>query len=1152
MVAAPQFTTRDGTSTTSSLVLTTNRENIIFQGTVEPNSVDIQVSVNGAAFVSDPTLVTLDGVDFTIPNLSSFPDGLQLAFGNNVIAVRVIDIVGSVSPPATAAVTRVTVIAQAEDNIPTGVRVRRKRDTIDIQAARPAGVVIGGVDVQDLDFRGFNFHASTTPGGTSGYFRINEVPITETSTVFEEDTLDIDDRTIVTSNDGPFLRQRTTFEDIFGNELSLVVDTQTDVLDAGDQLKLTQTLVSRTLTEFIFFNHDRDGGAGIINSDQFVEVEDADPLYYVVSAVYYDPTSGEEFETPFSQEVLGAPLIIDTRIRDLPGRTQLQVVVDFVDAIQRVNEEIALIPGSTTRDVSIDPFSSEAERLWFIVDFVHRSQSFLTLLQVDDANGDGVSDEVFSSAYKQALKAALGFQTDLAVQTLIDTQFDKLAGNLQMSRLPGRPSVGQAVFYSTSKPSQDVNIASGTVVSTDADTDNGLPAVRFNVGGTFLMPAADADAFFNFKTQRYEVIADIVADTIGTDGNRPAGQIKNISGSVSGFQVTNTEATVFGTLRESNNALATRAELAFVSVDAGTEGGYAKSAAGLVGIVKTKIVKSGDALMMRDYDDVRAKHIGGKVDIWIQGLRERTVSERFAFTFEIARDIRCQIVDLTNLIFRVLDDRVTVNTPIDEILNDASKGLGVRNGTAGKDYDLTGVTIIDFETFQVDASIQTFTTFIDDLILADYRFRSLNQFTFTFQPVRRVISVSGESAGALDSSQGFDLFKTDDPLLTGESTIAQDFLRINQVSGVPTGATIQVSDESHVMIGFFLERLQNIGINTTTIRVFSSDRVTEYDGPDTASPDFEIAEGTATTPATIVRSAASTIVSGQTVVVDYEHDENFTVTYVINDLLQQLQQTIAAQRHVTADVLVKQAIANSVEIDTTVQLKRGATKDKTDPAVRSSVSTELNQKLIGEGSAQSDMINAIDSTTGVDFQVLPLARMGHEDGSRKLREGVSSASLRLPTLDIGGNRIFILTGGLQSPTTDGGGLETEHKGVFQDDVAMALSSTLTNVSLLSNQAYIIGAEGAVISGYSDDATIIAETGITDPSDIVDERLARTANHVVISLSGADDPQDEPDNHVYAASYVVRNDNGPHDITASQVEFIDLGAFVLTFREAPTT
>jgi hypothetical protein len=457
--------------------------------------------------------------------------------------------------------------------------------------------------------------------------------------------------------------------------------------------------------------------------------------------------------------------------------------------------------------------------------------------------------------------------------------------------------------------------------------------------------------------------------------------------------------------------------------------------------------------------------------------------------------------------------------------------------------------ILDYQTFQVNTAIPQPPTFIDDIITADYRFRAVNQFVPTFQPVRRVISVVGEASGALDIDDGFDLFKIEDPLLEGESTIASDYIQINQIGGIPTGASIIITDERHVMIGFFEERLQSIGINTATIRVFDQTRVVEYDGPTAASPDFEVIAGTATTPAKIVRTASSDIVSGQTVSVDYEHDENFTVTYVVNDLLRELQNRVDVQSHTTADVLAKQAVQNSVDLDTTVQLKLGAKKDTVDPAIRSNVSLELNQKLIGQGTAQSDQINAIDSTTGVDFQVLPLVKMGYADGSRRLREAVLSSFTRLNTLDIGGNVVYLLNNPLQYPTTDGGGLETEHKGIFQNDEARVLSSTLALVGQFPNQGYIIGSDGAIVTGYSDDATLIAD-GFTDPEDIETERLRRTAGHVVVSLPSADGK--EPTDFKYAVSYVIRGDIGPHDLTASQVEFIDLGGFVLTIREATST
>jgi hypothetical protein len=1140
MATAPQIAFRDNSGYTQNLVLSTNLDFIVLTGLVDIKTVDLQVSVNGSPFVSDPTLVYLNGVNFTVPNPSSYPDGIPLELGVNVILLRAIDIVGGVSATSKATITKISLVEGVSALIPTAIRVERKRNVVNVLANLPQGTG------DNFEFIGLNYYASTSPGGISGYFKINSTPVS-TTTTFQEDLLEVSAANTVFDITGRKIRVRVSQEDLYGNEVALAYDQLTDVFGFTGNLKFTSSLQSRNLTQFVSFTHDRTTG---LNSDQFVEVDNTAPLYYVVTGVFYDPSTSSEFETPYSQEVLGSPLIIDTAIRDLPGRTQLQIVLDFVAAIQRADANISLIPGSTTRDVEIDPFASEAERLWFLVDFVHRSSSFLTLLQVDDANGDGISDPVAGSAYKQALRAALGLQTDAAVQQLIDIQFDKLAGNFQRTRLPGRPSVGQVVFYTTTRPSQDITIASGTVVSTDADSSNNLPSVRFLVGGTFILIASQADAYYNFSTRRYEITADIVAETIGANGNRSAGTIKNVSGTVGDLQVINTESTVFGTDRESNSDLAARAMLGFVSVDTGTEGGYTATAAAQVGIIKARVVKSGDPLMMRDYDEVRKKHIGGKVDIWVQGLHERTVTERFAFTFDIARDVRCQIIDLANLVFRVLDSRVTVNTPITEILDNPLQGLGVRNVTQGIDYALSGVTILDYQTFKLNTAIAQPVTAINDIVTADYRFRSVNLFRFTLQPVRRVVSVVGEASGPLDNSAGFNLYKTGDPLLEGESTIAEDYLVINQVGGIPTGASITVNAEQHIMLGFFNEPLSSIGINTATIRVYNQDRTIEYDGPGTAAPDFDIVFGTATTPTQIVRTNPSDIVSGQTVSVDYDHDENFTVTYVINDLLQQLQRTVNSRRHITADVLVKQAVLNSVELETTVQLKPGAARDKVDPAIRSNVSLELDQKIIGQGTAQSDVINSIDSTEGVDFEVVPLARMGYADGSRKLREAISSASLHIVSLDIGGNQVFILSNALHFPTTDGGGLSTEHRGVFQNDEAMVLSETALLVGQLPNQAYIIGAGGAVLTGYSDDATLIL-AGFTTAEEIEAERIRLTANHVLLSLSGAGTPPDSPANHVYAVSYVVRNDVGPHDIPAAQVEFLDLGNFTLTIRESTT-
>jgi hypothetical protein len=137
MAVTPKFELRDGSGYATQIVYTTNRDNTTLEGAVDETAVDIQVSVNGAAFVSDPTLVKLDMLSFMVPNPTSHPDGLPLDPGLNTIAVRVIDIIGGVSAPATASITRVSTYTDALTYIPTGIKILRRRDSVDVLIAKP-------------------------------------------------------------------------------------------------------------------------------------------------------------------------------------------------------------------------------------------------------------------------------------------------------------------------------------------------------------------------------------------------------------------------------------------------------------------------------------------------------------------------------------------------------------------------------------------------------------------------------------------------------------------------------------------------------------------------------------------------------------------------------------------------------------------------------------------------------------------------------------------------------------------------------------------------------------------------------------------------------------------------------------------------------
>jgi hypothetical protein len=234
-----------------------------------------------------------------------------------------------------------------------------------------------------------------------------------------------------------------------------------------------------------------------------------------------------------------------------------------------------------------------------------------------------------------------------------------------------------------------------------------------------------------------------------------------------------------------------------------------------------------------------------------------------------------------------------------------------------------------------------------------------------------------------------------------------------------------------------------------------------------------------------------------------------------------------------------------VTIETTVQLADGATKNNVDPKIRTAVSLALDTKTIGQGIAQSNVDSAINDTTGVQFNVLPMALMAYADGSLKLRESVASDYEPLASLAIGGNVVFILTQELENPTTDGGGYVTEHHGVFQDDQQLTNATSLLTVGQNAGQGWVIGSDGAIIQGYSDDATLAAEGFL--PDQIPAQRLLLTANHALVSILGSGTTPDNPENHVYTISYVVRGATGSQDITVSSMEYTDLGNLVLTYR-----
>lgn len=1153
MATAPLIDYLNGSGSTQNLTVTTNLAGLAFTGRLDPNTVDVQVSINGAGFVSDPTLVGLTLPTFAVPNPASFPSGLTLEKGQNFIQLRAIDVFGSVSPVSTISVT---VVADVDVGViqapPTGIQIVRHASDIELRwydpfsdsTPSPVGPVAPASPI------GYNVYASTGAGGTaSGYQKINRdlIPastppksVVQESIMFDEsfDLVDTDGNNLV-------IVSRTT-DPASGATVAQTTETSFPLV-LTKNFRLRTVVSDIRVQKFYSFHHDRSAGiaSGVLNNDLFGAVSPSDPLFYVVTAVYFDSITGQMMESRYSSEISGLPLPLDTTVRGIRIRDRRTVAQDYITEVSQTEPTLSLIPGSTIREVHIEPFSNEIQKAYFLLDFVHRSKSFAALLQIDDPTFSGTPVPVSQSPYKQNLATALGLTSDASTQALINGAFDSLAKNFGRTRTGLRSATVVQTFYTKTRPTRDLVVSQNALVRSSTNSK----APRFRSRGLVRLTAADAQKYYNPDKQRYEITVSMVAETPGSAGNVPAGTLDTVVSGATGLQTENTEASDFGEDVQSNLSLAEECIRSLIALDTGTAGGYEDTAIGTPGLLEAKVVKAGDDLMMRDYDPVRQKHVGGKVDMYVKGTIERTVTEKFAFQFQEARNVRFDVIDATNLIFRARDSRLASDNPIQEMLYNPSQGFGLRNHSdfPTASYDLTGAVILDYQTIQLNAALPQPPTKLDDFIEGDYRYRSNNRFTAGVQPVLRISSVVGEVSGTLDPVLGYTLYKLEDPLLYGESTKANDYVSINQVGSVPNGQPVPVNNEQHVLIGAFQEPLGAVGINVYTIAVYSADRLTRYNGPDSPDPDYLIVGGSQTTPVKIIRATASNIPSGSTVSVDYEHDENFTVTYVVNDVLQQLQSRIEKSRHVTADVLVKQAVENPMSTEATVQLAPNAVQSVVDDSIRTAFTVLTDSKGIGKSVYQSQVSNKIGDTSGVNFVVQPFPKMTLRDGALRIREFVANNYQPLPSLSRYSNAVFILEQALPFNTIDGGGGASQHHGVFMDGLQMNMSPSLDQVGELPGQSWIIGSSGAVITGYSDDATLKPLFPVA--ADLAAERLRRTANRVVVSLNAGIIPPDVPLNHSFAATYVVFGDKGTKDISVTPIEYLTPGDLTLTYRSA---
>jgi len=1159
MANYPEFLGPDGTYR-QSYILSTTISQQFFTGQMPADTVDMQVSIRGAEFTSDPDYITFEGTSFTIPNPSAFPDGLQLLAGDNTIKIRsTLSAGGTTQEATTAAYLSLEADIGALADAPTGIHIERFNSTVKI--------TVEGIP-DDSTVVGYHFYASTQPGGGDvGYYRITPAMLISGEAVEVETSLaslDVDTDIAVDTDgnhlaDPLYFRMRGSQEDSDDTELSVDFDELMEVPETTSKLRVATTITSVQDTWQYTFEHDRqatlESAKPALPHSALATVADSDPLYYVATAVHL--IDEVEFESFFSPEVVGSPLRIMPEVGSFPQVSRQKMVQAAVLSIYRSQPQVRVDPGSALRDTFLDPFTTENDRVRFIIDFLHNAQSFVTLLLIDDPYLSGESIAVNQSAYKVALREAFHLTTDDEVQTIIDNCFDKLASNYGVIRDGGKRARGEVTFYVTSQPTTPITRSIGT----------GLNGGVFRTTSTAVIVASGVARNYDPSTGRYFARAYVQANEAGSAGNVSAGQITSIVNNTLNVLVTNESRTFGGTDRESNKDIALRAMRVLASVDSGTLQGYVNNATNTAGVAQVAVVDSGNSLMMRDMND-EGRHVGGKVDIYLRGESEAKVTDTFAFSFETRDHHQFEPVgSTTDLRFRAVDPALSEDNPLIEMIDLPDLDMVFEDATKGFDFDLTDVAYIAYDQIQLSQTYNDPTGHdLTDEFRGAYRYRTSNSFVLTRQPVIEVTSFSGEQTGEVLEGV-YDLFRASDPLVLGRSTEAGDYIQVTEplTSGatIPSSTPIQVTGEEHTMLES-IEYLNQLGANPLTIQVFNNDRTIEYNGPySTGTRDFTFIDGDETTPMGLQITDTTTITVGQTVLIDYSHDENFTVAYTSNAVINVVQENIDGDSHITADAIAKWAVEVPVDIGATLVLRPNNDADTVDSAARTDLARLFGTFGLGTPVRKSDVNRVLDAVQGVNYVVNPLTKMTRGDGAQVVREVVTtdtdSDSVAISSWSSSTVTVYLLNNALDSATTNAGGDVNEFRGVFQDEVRLIHQETAPNVNGFplrgtTGSAFIIGADGLNIPGYSDNTTIEANYVLpTDPdekeADILRIRKLLTADRVLVTYMPGGDVPDNPTLHDYAVTYVVDGDTGVKNIVPGPIEYLVIGNLNFVYDEA---